>query len=117
MSINNIATALYMLSVKLNVVIPERFFHNENIATIIAFLNEGADFKTFVVNDKIMILHSPNKIVSFNLGDNISMSVTPAFVTASGSYRSMTGASFIESDGAKNYFFLLPRSVYVWSIR
>lgn len=117
MSINNISTALYMLSIRLNVILPERFFHNDNIATIIAFLNEGADFKTHIVNDKIMILYSQNKIVSFNLGDDISMSVTPPFVASAGSYRSMIGASFIESDGAKNYFFLLPRSVYVWSVR
>lgn len=116
-SINNVATALYMLSIRLNVILPEAFFHSDSVATMIGFLNQGTDFKTKIVNDKIMILYSSKKIIAFNLSDSLSMTTTPAYVREPGNYRSLFGGSFIRSDGTKNDFFLLPRSVYVWSIR
>ncbi len=117
LTINNIATTVYMLSQDLSVVIPASFIRHKGIAHMIQALQSKDTFKLKLLSDKTMLLYSRNQIISFHLGDEMNMIKIPSLITNKGDYNSVVGNSILHSENDLNYFLLFPGSVYLWEIK
>lgn len=116
LTINNAVTVLYLMAEGNDLLLPHAFFDNDYVFQMLTYLDAHGDYQIEVLTDEMFLLHSENSLVSFNLGDDLAVIETEAFIPGVGTFVSEKGSAVITGDGISNSFFLLPRSVYLWDI-
>lgn len=115
-SINNIGTALFLLSGANNAVLPSSFFESDNFITLIQLLDVKEDLKWNVADEEVVFLYSDHKIIGFNMSDQLTAVTTSAMIDKNGFYKSEFGGAILRTTSSYNFAFMLPRSIYVWDI-
>lgn len=116
LSINNVGTSLFLLSGADNIVIPYTFFESDNFLTLMNTLDAKEDLAWNVADEEVVFLYSAKKVVAFNMSDQISTITTTPMISRDGFYKSEFGGGIMRTSPDYNFFFMLPRSIYVWEI-
>jgi hypothetical protein len=116
MSVNNIATMIYILANNRDIVIPAEFLKYGNVVRMLDAVKDASQLKNYVYDETKMFLYSTRFAIGFNFSEEISVFKTPRLILSNGRYNSVTGSGVLTVGSDNNYFFMLPSSVYVWKI-